>query len=856
MRPVSRFGVPALLLFGLALSGACTADKAIEEGTDCEQTCPVGAMMEFAKEASGTCGADGSYQELGKVSASGQCKGSGECQVVCKYPECGEGKTLVISEDEYLCKASLDPCGDAKCPVGAQLTQLSMLAGTCSADGSFTPEGGTSPTGRCEESGECQFVCVYPKCESNQTLVITETEFRCEASDSPCAGITCSGHGECRIVDDAPVCDCEEGYVANGAYCDPPPAPVLTSIEPDFATIGVRTRFTIIGTNLPMTLSAEVAQCSDLAFREGRTASQQEFDCTPAAPPTSAAKRSIYSEPGVALYSDFIEIRCADCTIGGICYEEEAPHPTESCKWCDPNKSYNEWSNNDGELCDDGEFCNGSDVCKNGTCSQHASNPCPDDGLHCNGQETCDSNNGECIHVNVPCQDDGVVCDGAEICDEATDTCDHTYDACPSDGLFCNGVEACDYLADACYPPSDPCTVDDGIFCNGPAACDENSDTCVPFGNPCSDEQFCSETTAACTEELMLVATGTYPTVSAWADGRFVVGWRNSGGYYQIFGADGMPEGIPVKFASSAYQPEVNTCLNGGFVAGGYGINTQANTQFGIVYDNQGTVLVPQYWVGGWSDDQASSPTSIATFADCGALFSSDDCEYDGNCYAVYHRRNSSGGVVGSVVILNSGKSSAPVRTRAAVDANGNIIGVWGSTANGILADRYFASGTTNNDKAVPGWAAALASGIPYPDVAVDNSFNATVVWSHAASGADVFMARLAGQSSATFGAFTLVNGAKTSGDQTAPVVAVNASGNGVIAWTSSAYDSEGKSVWARRFNSAGSFVGDPFLVNVSENGDQSAPSVTIDDAGMVVIVWASTHTGVSAIFMRRFPLP
>ena len=88
-----------VLLDGLLLLfSSCTPNAAIEAGTDCDEHCPVGAERISAKEASGSCGLDGSYNPFtDAVSIGGTCVGTGKCQVVCLYPECGEGKTLVIT---------------------------------------------------------------------------------------------------------------------------------------------------------------------------------------------------------------------------------------------------------------------------------------------------------------------------------------------------------------------------------------------------------------------------------------------------------------------------------------------------------------------------------------------------------------------------------------------------------------------------------------------------------------------------------------------------------------------------------------------------------------------------------------
>ena len=44
----------------------------------------------------------------------------------------------------------------------------------------------------------------------------------CKAgSDDPCAGITCSGHGSCVVVDGEAVCECDDGYEPDGLSCMP-----------------------------------------------------------------------------------------------------------------------------------------------------------------------------------------------------------------------------------------------------------------------------------------------------------------------------------------------------------------------------------------------------------------------------------------------------------------------------------------------------------------------------------------------------------------------------------------------------------------------------------------------------------
>ena len=126
---------------------------------------------------------------------------------------------LSCSADEAI-KAGTD-C-DESCPVGAQRISAKAASGSCSGDGSFNPtDGSASGGGQCVGTGECQVVCLYPSCDDSQTLVISETEFRCEASAGPCEDVDCSGHGRCRNNNGQAQCVCDSDYEADGLECVP-----------------------------------------------------------------------------------------------------------------------------------------------------------------------------------------------------------------------------------------------------------------------------------------------------------------------------------------------------------------------------------------------------------------------------------------------------------------------------------------------------------------------------------------------------------------------------------------------------------------------------------------------------------
>ena len=206
-----RFGLFSVFLVLLAFFFifACdtdTASDAIESGTDCNEECPVGAQKISAKNASGSCGAEGDYfadvddagtSGGGGLSASGQCVGEGECQVVCLYPECSENQTLVITADEFRCEAAEGTsCEGVECSSHGYCRVINDAA-ECVCDDGYYAEG-------LECLPDDGFTC-YDYCERDQDCFGTEhfntaasclTE--CWASFSQ-EQVNCAEHTNCAL---------------------------------------------------------------------------------------------------------------------------------------------------------------------------------------------------------------------------------------------------------------------------------------------------------------------------------------------------------------------------------------------------------------------------------------------------------------------------------------------------------------------------------------------------------------------------------------------------------------------------------------------------------------------------------
>jgi hypothetical protein len=88
-----------------------------------------------------------------------------------------------------------------------------------------------------------------------------------------------------------------------------------------------------------------------------------------------------------------------------------------------------------------------------------------------------------------------------------------------------------------------------------------------------------------------------------------------------------------------------------------------------------------------------------------------------------------------------------------------------------------------------------------------------------------------------------------TTGYQRSPAVAADPGGGFVVAWQSGAYfagqDGDRDGVFAQRFDAAGAPMGAEFQVNTYTTGGQVAPAVAIDGGGNFTVVWTSSTYGI-----------
>ncbi|MEL6225184.1 MAG: Calx-beta domain-containing protein, partial [Cyanobacteria bacterium J06627_8] len=189
-----------------------------------------------------------------------------------------------------------------------------------------------------------------------------------------------------------------------------------------------------------------------------------------------------------------------------------------------------------------------------------------------------------------------------------------------------------------------------------------------------------------------------------------------------------------------------------------------------------------------------------------------------------------------------------------AVDAQGNYVVVWQSgddgSNSGIFAQRYDRFGNAI------GGEIEIAADDTRPEfdpvVGMDANGNFVVSWTDDGGDNNEVRARRFDSDGNALGDAFLVN-TETADNQDTPDIAMNANGQFVITWESLGQDGDSNGIFAQVYDAAGNPVGDEIAVNDITNGSQDDPVVAIDDSGNFVIAWEDSSTDIETVNARRF---
>ncbi|MFZ5515210.1 MAG: T9SS type A sorting domain-containing protein [Candidatus Zhuqueibacterota bacterium] len=354
------------------------------------------------------------------------------------------------------------------------------------------------------------------------------------------------------------------------------------------------------------------------------------------------------------------------------------------------------------------------------------------------------------------------------------------------------------------------------------------------------------------------------PSIAMDGSGNFVIAWedyRNGDWdiYAQRYNSSGSAQGTNFQVnddtgSSGQYNPSIAIDESGNFVIVWEDYCNCTTDIYARRYNSSGSAQGTNFQV---NDDIGSSDQWNPSIAMDGSgnfvIVWEDYC----NCTTYARRYNNSGSAQGTNFQVNDDTgSSGQYNPSIAMDGSGKFVIAWSDTRNGewdIYAQRYDSSGSaqgTNfkvNDDTGSSYQGA-------PSIAIDGSGNFVIAWEDDRNGyyTDIYAQRYNSSGSAQ-GTNFKVNDDTGSSYQGAPSIAIDGSGNFVIAWKDyrNGYYPD---IYAQRYNSSGSAQGTNFKVNDDiESSDQSHPSIAIDGSGNFVIAWHDERNGDWDIYARRY---
>jgi Ca2+-binding RTX toxin-like protein len=239
------------------------------------------------------------------------------------------------------------------------------------------------------------------------------------------------------------------------------------------------------------------------------------------------------------------------------------------------------------------------------------------------------------------------------------------------------------------------------------------------------------------------------------------------------------------------------------------------------------------------------SPQSIAMDADGDFVVTWSSYGQDGSGYGVYAQRYNAAGVAqGSEFLVNTATSYNQQYSTVAMDTDGDFVVTWSSYAQdgsgwGVYAQRYNATGVAQGSEFRVN--TTTNSYQQHSTIAMDATGDFVVTWSsydQDGSGWGVYAQRY-NTAGVAQGSEFRVN-TTTNNYQQYSTVAMDATGDFVVTWSSYNQDGSGWGVYAQRYNATGVAQGSEFRVNTTTNSYQQYSTVAMDTDGDFVVTWSS----------------
>ncbi|HET8648143.1 MAG TPA: S-layer homology domain-containing protein [Vicinamibacteria bacterium] len=229
---------------------------------------------------------------------------------------------------------------------------------------------------------------------------------------------------------------------------------------------------------------------------------------------------------------------------------------------------------------------------------------------------------------------------------------------------------------------------------------------------------------------------------------------------------------------------------------------------------------------------------------------------WDGSYFGVAARRyDARGNVLGTEFLVNTTTEDYQLQPVVASDARGNFAVMWmnwslDGTGWNMFGQRFDAQGGRRGGEFAMN--TTLAGSQFHDTLAMNAEGQFVAAWSSPGqdgSSYGVYAQRYDAGGNAA-GAEFRVN-THTTDNQRNPRVAINASGEFVIAWTSRFQDGDSDGIFGQRFRADGTPMGAEFRVNDDILGRQYRPFVGMADDGGFVVAWNSNNGSPQQIEVR-----
>ncbi|MDP1863954.1 MAG: DUF4347 domain-containing protein [Thiobacillus sp.] len=274
---------------------------------------------------------------------------------------------------------------------------------------------------------------------------------------------------------------------------------------------------------------------------------------------------------------------------------------------------------------------------------------------------------------------------------------------------------------------------------------------------------------------------------------------------------------------------------------------------FARIYDSGGNPISGQILVNTITQDkQLNSAVAMDSSGNFVVVWESKTIDY-----GIFAQRfDATGAKTGGLFIVNLTPSGDQTTPAIAMAADGQFVVAWQDDRNGgdIYVRHFNSAGAATSNEIQAN--TNTSSGQYAPAVAIKDSGSYVVTWQSdtGGSGKAIFAQRFNAADVKLGGEFRV--NTYESNDQTEPAIAMAPNGSFVIAWSSNGQDGSNRGVYAQRYDPSGVATGIEFRVNTYTSGHQDRATVAMDGSGNFVIAWTSDgqdNGGSYGIYAQRY---